>query len=158
MDFQYSPSQKGFYSPDIHPSIPEDAVVLKKGEHAKAMEKQAQGWSIQGVNADGTMKLVEPAPPSPEEIKQAKVALVQSHMDEQARTLGYDGISNAITYADEPAVEKFQNEGRAFRTWRSLVWEKCYAIFDDVQAGARQIPTDQELIAELPALQLPQVE
>ncbi|QOE32749.1 hypothetical protein CPT_Mano_016 [Achromobacter phage Mano] len=92
---------------------------------------------------------------SDEQIQAAKAALVQSHMDAAARALRYDSISNAITYADEPAVPKFQAEGQALRAWRSLVWARCYEILAEVEVGARDIPTDAELIAELPALELP---
>lgn len=94
-------------------------------------------------------------PPTPEQIEAQKVALVQAHMDAQARALRYDDIATACTYAEEPAVPKFQAEGQAFRAWRSDVWAKCYDILSEVQAGTRDIPTDAELIAELPALQLP---
>lgn len=80
---------------------------------------------------------------------------VQSHMDTAARSAGYDDIKSAVTYADEPAVPRFQAEGQAFRAWRSLCWSACYAIMADVQSGARSIPTATELIAELPALELP---
>lgn len=66
--------------------------------------------------------------PTDEQIRAATVALVQAHLDAAARELRYDSIESAITYADEPVVPKFQAEGQAFRTWRSLVWAKCYAI------------------------------
>lgn len=96
-----------------------------------------------------------PVQPDPAVVQAAKVAMVQAHMDERARTLRYDNIANAITYADEPAVPKFQGEGQAFRAWRSLVWARCYEILAEVEAGDRDVPTDAELIAELPALELP---
>lgn len=89
------------------------------------------------------------------EIEARKVALVQSFMDAAARSLRYDSIANAITYADEPAVPKFQSEGQAFRAWRSLVWARCYEILADVEAGERDVPSDGELIDQLPRLQLP---
>ncbi|EHK66008.1 hypothetical protein [Achromobacter arsenitoxydans] len=111
------------------------------------------GWGFDGqkFSAPGP----EISPPSDEEITAQKVALVQEHMDAAARALNYDSIANAITYADEPAVPKFQAEGLAFRAWRSLVWERCYEILEQVQNGERAIPSDEELIAELPALALP---
>lgn len=98
----------------------------------------------------------EAPPPTPAEIEAAKVAIVQRHMDDAARALRYDDIATACTYADEPAVPKFQAEGQVFRAWRSEVWATCYAILDDVNAGLRDIPTDEELLAELPELVLPQ--
>ena len=77
---------------------------------------------------------------------------VQSHLDASARALGYDDIKTVCTYADEPAVAKFQTEGQAFRAWRSLVWAYCYAQLDAVTAGQRTVPTADVLIAELPKL------
>lgn len=105
---------------------------------------------------DGAL-LSEPSQPSPSptQIEAAKVAIVQRHMDDAARVYRYDDIKTACTYADEPAVPKFQVEGQAFRAWRSLVWAACYAILDEVQSGARGIPTDAELLAELPKFAMP---
>lgn len=40
----------------------------------------------------------------------------------------------------------------SFRAWRSAVWAKGYEILAQVQAGERGIPTEVELIAELPEL------
>ena len=99
---------------------------------------------------------VEPEmPATPEKIEADKVAIVQNFLDGAARALRYDDIRTAVTYAEEPAVPKFQAEGQALRAWRSLVWATCYAILAEVQAGTREIPTDEELISELPALVLP---
>lgn len=81
---------------------------------------------------------------------------IQAYLDRRARQRGYDSIFTAVTYADEPAVATFQAEGRAYRAWRSLVWEKCYAILAEIQAGTRAAPRDlAEIIAELPVLELP---
>lgn len=104
---------------------------------------------------DGEFLEVPAVVPTPEEIKAAKVSLVQAHMDAAARALNYDSISNAITYAEEPAVPRFQAEGQALRAWRSLVWATCYEIVADIEAGVRDVPSDEELIAELPELVLP---
>ena len=40
----------------------------------------------------------------------------------------------------------------SFRAWRSAVWAKGYEILAQVQAGQRAIPTEAELLAELPQL------
>ena len=87
-----------------------------------------------------------------EKIEAVRVRL-QRVMDDAARALGYDDIKTAITYADEPAVPKFQGEGQAFRTWRSLVWDACYA--HPAMSGNAPIPTPDEAEALMPALVLP---
>lgn len=93
-----------------------------------------------------------PLPPTPEKIIETMRTAIQAHMDAAAQGYGYDDIKAAVTYADEPAVPKFQAEGRAFRAWRSLVWAHAYEVLDAVQVGAREQPTADELLAELPEL------
>lgn len=83
-------------------------------------------------------------------MKQCEQA-VQSMLDAEAIAAGYDSIHTAVTYADEPAVPKFQQDGIALRTRRSLVWAKCYEVMGAVAAGTRTLPTVDELMAELPA-------
>jgi muconolactone delta-isomerase len=51
---------------------------------------------------------------------------------------------------------KFQNEGKAFRTWRSLVWEFANEKLELVFSGAGDQPNLQALLAALPALDLPE--
>lgn len=97
----------------------------------------------------------EPEPePTPEQVRRQYVAAVQMHMDNAARAAGYDDIKSAVTYADEPAVPKFQREGQAFRAWRSLCWAYCYDQLDLVMSGQRERPTIEQLVAELPAIAL----
>jgi hypothetical protein len=94
----------------------------------------------------------------PEQTDAEKIAAVQRRlqrvMDDAARALGYDDIKTAITYAEEPAVPKFQAEGQAFRTWRSLVWAACYA--HPAMSGAAPFPTPDEAEALMPTLVLPE--
>jgi hypothetical protein len=91
---------------------------------------------------------------APEQIIEAMRAAIQEHMDSAAKGYGYDDVKAAVTYAEEPAVARFQAEGRAFRAWRSLVWAHAYGVLDKVQAGQRPQPTAEELLAELPALEV----
>lgn len=88
-----------------------------------------------------------------ENIKIAKEVAVQAHLDAAAQARGYDNIVSACSYAS--TANPFQNEGIAYLNWRSAVWNHCYQVLADVQAGLRAIPTTAELIAELPVLVLP---
>jgi len=83
-------------------------------------------------------------------------AAIQQHMDAAAIAAGYDDIASAVTYAEEPSVSKFQVEGQAFRTWRSLCWAYSYDQLARVEAGQRPQPTIEQFLAELPSLDLPQ--
>lgn len=91
--------------------------------------------------------------------EQAQIALtstfeqaIQGHLDAAAKTRGYDSIATAVSYAEEPAVAKFQDDGKSFRAWRSLVWAYAYQELAKVKAGEREIPTLDAFMAELPVL------
>lgn len=77
---------------------------------------------------------------------------LQQHLDTSAQALGYDNINSAISYANEPSVIKFQDEGKAFRAWRSLFWEAANAVKQQVIDSTRDMPSLDELIEELPKL------
>ena len=148
----YSKSTGGFYTHEIHgDNIPSDAVEITEAEHAALIEGQSLGKRIV-ADESGHPILQDPPPPTPEQIMQRLQARVQLWLDEQARALGYDDIKSAVTYAEEPAVPQFQQEGQAMRRLRSLAWARCYEILDEVQAGQRPILTEEELIAEMEAL------
>lgn len=88
---------------------------------------------------------------SAEETQKFLTAVVQNFMDAEAAKLGYDNCNSVCTYVDT-GVAKFDDEGRAFRAWRSQVWAKGYEILAEVQEGKRAIPTTEELLAELPTI------
>lgn len=84
-----------------------------------------------------------------------KIALtkaIQDYMDATVQTRGYDNIATACTYAASTDAV-FKTEGQACVEWRDKVWRYCYNVLDEVLAGERDIPTAEELIAELPELE-----
>lgn len=85
-------------------------------------------------------------------IKVRLTAVVQSWMDKTVQARNYDSILTACSYAGS-ADEKFNAEGTACKAWRDRVWRTCYAIEDEVLAGTRKVPTEEELITELPELE-----
>lgn len=93
---------------------------------------------------------------SQEEQQKQLTDAVQAHMDSVAKLNGYDNILSAVTYAEESAVPKFQAEGIAYRAWRSAVWAYCYSQLAAVISGQREAPTAEQLIEELPELELPE--
>lgn len=96
----------------------------------------------------------QPVDPETPEQTQARLAgAVQKHLDAAAAARGYDNILSACSYAAAP--NNYQTEGQAFLAWRAACWDKCYQILTAVQAGTRAIPTEAELLAELPVLVLP---
>lgn len=131
-----------------------ELVELSQAQYTELFEAQSLGKII-APGEDGRPVIVEPPPLTWAQITAGHIKAVQAHLDQIAKQAGYDGIKEAISYADEPAVPRFQAEGLAFRAWRSLVWAYCYAALDAAQAGDRTLPTTAELIEELPKLELP---
>ena len=74
---------------------------------------------------------------------------IQSHLDAQAQSKGYDNITTACSYAAAP--NPFQAEAVSFVSWRGNVWAYCYQELAKVQAGTRAMPTVEQIISELPA-------
>ena len=104
------------------------------------------GWV---VNGNGEYEA--PAQPPITFTKDMLAVAATNHLNAQAATLGYDSISAAASYAGEPAVARYQTEGKALRKWRSNVWDAIETIFSDIDSDTRGMPTTDEFIAELPA-------
>lgn len=127
------------------------------------VQPEVTGWDYVfcgDIRIEGTTAtqgwLVYSAPPAPEptleEITKRYELVIQDHLDGAALARGYDSINTVISYAEEPAVPKFQADGKRFRTWRSLVWAYAYEQLALVNSGGRTQPTVAEFLAELPVL------
>ena len=150
----YSKSTGGFYTREIHgDNIPADAVEITAEQHSELIEGQSQDKRIV-ADENGFPVLVDPPPPTPEQIVAQYTAAVQKHLDDFARTLGYDGIMSACTYATS-TVPKFKAEGQYAMEARDATWVKCYEVLAAVEAGSRPMPTLEELLTELPVLTWP---
>lgn len=119
-------------------------------EHTEEIKKPIYGMVYRNMTEAEMQEIPQP---SVEEIKQQYLAMVDNYLDETVKTRGYDNILSACSYADDDTDKVFQAEGIACRKWRSLVYRQCLTILADVEAGKRHIPTEQELIAELPKLE-----
>lgn len=94
----------------------------------------------------------EKPPETAEEIQKRLTDGVQNWMDSKVQERNYDNVHTCVgTYLYSP-IEKFRLEAEAVRDWVSYVWAKCYEILAQVEAGERDIPTLEEVIAELPEL------
>lgn len=83
----YSKTTKGFYTPEIHTTMPDDAVEITTEEHAALMVGQSEGHIIE-ADADGKPRLKARAEPSFEEEKeQVKQQLQKIVADAFAETL-----------------------------------------------------------------------
>ena len=125
----------------------------------EALDLCVNGVYIEEVepNAEGVrqFQIVAPVEPTVEElqeqIQKQLTDAVQHVLDAKAQELNYDNCLSVCSYIDT-GVARFDAEGKAFRAWRSAVWAKGYEILAEVQAGKREIPSEEELIAELPEL------
>lgn len=111
-------------------------------------------WEVQTLAAPEPEP--EPAPVSFSVKAAAWRVAVKEHADMVAVAYDFDDMAEAVTYADEPAVPKFQMLGAALRAWRSLLWEAFDAACMQISAGNTPEPKSKaELIALLPAFEAP---
>lgn len=96
----------------------------------------------------------DPDPAAPQALQEAVVDAVQLRLDDFARTRAYDGILSACSYAAS-TVPQFKAEGDYCVQARDAHWSTCYQLLAEVQAGLRAVPTLDEVLAALPALQWP---
>lgn len=150
----YSKSTGGFYTREKHgDEMPEDVVEITTEEHIALLDAEAAGKVIK-ADADGKPAVVDPAPPTVEQIISSLTGTIQQRLDDFARTRGYDGILSACTYAVS-SIQKFQAEGQACVDARDATWGKCYEILAEVKSGKRPMPSLDEIAAELPELVWP---
>ena len=147
----YSKSTSGFYSREIHgDNIPADAVEITTEQHDALLEGQSQGKII-SADENGSPILIEPPPLTTEQIIQGFVAEIQKHLDDFAKTRGYDGIMSACTYATS-TVAKFKAEGQYCVEARDETWNTAYQVLE--QAGD-SVLTLEEVFDQLPQLAWP---
>jgi hypothetical protein len=116
---------------------------------------QVAQWQGEWVKLPAAPELPPSPAPDTAAITKLYEQAVQAKLDGAAIAARYDSIATAVSYAEEPAVPKFQNDGIAFRAWRSLVWAYAYQQLALVLAGEREQPTIEAFLLELPLLELP---
>ncbi len=93
-------------------------------------------------------------PETPEQAKVRLARLVSNLLNAKANEYRYDSIHTAINAKDSHVV-KFANEGTAFLQYWSNVWAFMDQLELDVVNNVRTIPTDEQLISELPVFVAP---
>ena len=99
--------------------------------------------------------------PTEEEIQKEYIKFIQHYLDEIAYSYGYTGPDEKLegsclsvcSYMDT-GINKFDDEGKSFRIWRSAVWNKALEILSLVKSGKMEIPSKAELIEILPKLEV----
>jgi len=94
-----------------------------------------------------------PKPKTNDEIVADLTSALERHYDAMARARRYD---NQFTCALRAGyVGPFQVEGIAFAQWMDTCNAYGYQVMADCLAGQRTIPTEDQLIAELPPMVWP---
>lgn len=143
--------------PAAYRLAPVGVIRTSDGKHiTRDMLEWAEyrAWVKAGNVPDPEPPPPPPPPPTVQEVIASLTLAVQGHLDATAKARGYDGILSACTYATD-THPPFANEGRAAVDWRGAVWRRCYEVMGEVQTGQRPVPTDEELIALLPAMVWP---
>ncbi|MCA2011159.1 hypothetical protein LCM17_06675 [Cereibacter sphaeroides] len=74
--------------------------------------------------------------------------LVDQHVEEQARALGYGSAASCAGYTAS-SVDTWATEARAFVAWRDAVWQAAFAQYEE-HGTTGVVPTPEALIASLP--------
>lgn len=135
---------------DVNPLDPDDILYPAFTTH-KRPHKAPAGHHPFFVDDEWVVRrMTVPAPVIEEATDATRAArlktLTQDYLDRIAVSKGHRSIDIAVTYADEPAVPKYQIEGQRLRRLRSLVW----ATYEDTVA-AGQWPEEDAYLARLPA-------
>lgn len=123
------------------PSAPAGAVAV--------FNRSKSRWSVELVAAPAAA----PAPPIAtfqDKVLAWRVA-VTAYANMVAVASDFESMNEAVTYAEEPAVPKFQMQGEALRAWRSLLWQAFDALVTDISGNVATEPTDEvDLRSRLP--------
>lgn len=155
MTIYYSSSTRGFYDSGIHTSrqIPADAVAISDNLRVQLLAAESAGQVI-STGTDGIPIAIDKPAPTQAELAVTYRAHIQAFMDAKAAEYGYTDLATAVTYADEPAVVKYQDEGKGLRAWRSLVWSYWYALVAEAEASNVELPTLDDVRSNLPELEI----
>lgn len=117
-----------------------------------AVECNKNGWTLEDKGNYYEVVEIPVHVPTVDEIKATLLKAVDNYLDTTVQERGYDNIAKCVTY--EGDIDPiFNREGTAAKQWRSKVYRKCYDILDEVMNGLREIPTEEELINELPKIE-----
>lgn len=76
-------------------------------------------------------------------------AAIESHIQATVKAMGYNNLERMAVYLSSTNTT-WAAEATAAPIWVTALWEKALAIQADVEAKNRPIPSEIELIAEMP--------
>jgi len=142
----------GFYTVDLRyapNSVIGPGFSLTK-EEKDTYSYPVNGWTwYESRDAAVAASIDSGLNPQLTEIKRVELLVQEEKLDKVARSLGYDNIYTAISYAINRNSPNY-SQAIKLAQYRDEVWTACKVIRDNVLAGRRLPPSDQELLAELP--------
>lgn len=151
-DAEPSPMEPGmFLTPAFATAIPPPTAPAGS---VAVFNRAKNRWSVEVVAAP----VAAPAPPAAtfEEKVLAWRTVVTAYANMVARACAFDSIDEAVTYAEEPAVPKFQMQGQALRAWRSRLWQAFDTLVAEIKGNVAEEPFDDvALLAPLPLFAMP---
>lgn len=152
----YSPKNNTWFDSSLRPDYeingnwPDDATEYPK-EVFDAVVSNRPADKLMVPDENGNPVLVDPPPPTTEQIIQGFVAEIQKRLDDFAKTRGYDGIMSACTYATS-TVPKFKAEGQYCVEARDETWHMAYQMLEE---AGDTVPTLEDVFDQLPQLAWP---
>lgn len=137
------------YTSDIHgDAIPEGAHKVEEEVFLQTILENDGVWFYDP--ATGKVAKRPPPKPSAEQVAAQTLFYAREHLDIVARKFGFEGISDAVSYADEEAVPHLQRLGAELRAWRSRVVDKAMTIARSAAASGEGYPIQENVVAALP--------
>ena len=108
------------------------------------------------IETDKVVKVYEIVEIPIEEIvakaKDSMEQAIQTHINITVTSKGYDNENSIAKYLVQE--NPFYDECKAISLWIGSVWVKAFGIQQDVESGIRTMPTVEEVIVELPILDI----
>jgi hypothetical protein len=107
MQYYYSPSTRGFYTPEIHGTIPADAVSITAELYASLLAGQSSGKIIMPPDAGHALPYLAEAPPlTPEQVAAMRREEILGQLDAlDAAQINLRTLANvALGDADATAI------------------------------------------------------
>lgn len=148
----YAQSTGGFYDNAIHGNaIPADAVPVTDQQHQMLLEGQSAGQRIV-ADAEGRPVLQAAPPPTQAQVIAQYEAALDAHLDSVAKQHRYN---DRFTFALRAGYHgPYHDEGVAFAQWMDNCNAQAYATLQAVLAGQAAMPSVEDFIGGLPALEL----
>jgi hypothetical protein len=132
---------------EITSPILEDGTVLPNHDGISDLETKEDGTPYKYYNEDGTPYFEKIMVEDKANLLNQMETAIQTHIDNQAQTLGYDDINSIAKYLRPSSP--FYDECVKLGDWCDACWAKAYEVQMEVEAGTRELP--ENIVSELPS-------